>query len=234
MPVLTSSLEYPPSSPFAILDDAYLGGSFKIVKDETARDQLAVTDTLQIGTLVKCQSSGIYWRVANLKVEIDDFGDVQNKVDWVEFKFEIENTAPLLDLYKLSRTSFTVDIEKVGDGRALSFPFDMKCYSFFLFNLRVSQPVKVEIQSRADKLDRNPYVFIARHDHLVDSGESFISYDSINTVLRTSAYNILVNEDPDPTTNFYFKIFKQLSMTKAGNYESNLVTIVFDYIPIET
>lgn len=234
MPILTSPLTYPAASPFAILDDAYLGGSFKVIKNEAERDSLSATNTIKAGTLVKCQESGIYWRASNVKIEVDEFGDAQTRIEWEEFKFEASrNTESSLDLYRLYRTSFSLDIEKIGDGRSLEFTQDLKCYSFFMLNLRVSEPVKIEIQSQADGLDRNPYVFIARYDHLADSGESFIQYSGLTSSFKASAYSILVNEDPEPTTNFYFRVSKNTKLTKSGSYNSNIVTIVFDYIPIE-
>lgn len=422
MPVLSDPLEPPEGNSLAIIDDAYLAGSFKVVATEADRDALSVSDVIKIGTLVKCQESGIYWRAANVRVEDAGFGDFVRVIDWEEFKFAAEeDKRSILELYKLQRMIFTVDIGSLADGRYLEFTMNMNCYSFFMLNFRVSIPVRVEIQSREDNQDRNPYVFAARHDHLIDSGISFLTYtgvattttkrpttttpvptlpsksccgltvnlpvkeeynylypandgytgyvlymqdmigkapirqaysmvaeitvsntgvysfqlaydnyaelyidcvqvykddgtekakvvtfthpltagkhcfilvyqeegrtgntpayigfrmrlngslvydtraedwlgalgrfsvstttkkptttpppaagSTINTWFRTSAYNILINEDPEPTTNFYFRVYRTEKMTKTGVYDSSLVTIVFDYIPIET
>ena len=62
------------SATFALLSDAHICGSFKIVSDEAARDALDPT-TLKVGTLVKCLSSGIYWRAKNVSVGYDEFDD---------------------------------------------------------------------------------------------------------------------------------------------------------------
>jgi hypothetical protein len=221
------------SANFPILSDEFILGGFKIVDDEAARDALDVT-TLKVGTLVKCRGSGIYWRAKNVSVGYDEFGDPISSVEWVEFKFNTKADAANLALYQVSHSNFTLNMSNVVDGKSQFIDLNLGCYSCFVLNLRVSQPVKVEIFSRSDYKDINPYTFIARYDHLIDDGTSFVNRIGYGMFeLKTSAYSILANEDDVLSKNFYVRITKDKKLTEKGTYSSPLVTVAFDYIPIE-
>ena len=221
------------ASTFALLEDRYIQGGFKIVAKESDRDALDPT-TIKKGALVKCQDTGIFWRAKSVIQGFDDFGDPFNTVEWEEFKFSAPADPDKPVQYQANHTNFTLNIANVDEGKSLHVNWDLKCYSCFLLNMRVSIPVKVEIYSRKDYKDVNPYTFIARHDHLIDDGRSFVTrigYDSFT--LKTSSYSVLANEDDELSTMFYFRITKNSKLTETGAYDSPLVTIAFDYIPIE-
>ena len=219
------------SATFALLSDAYICGSFKIVSDEAARDALDPT-TLKVGTLVKCLSSGIYWRAKNVSVGYDEFDDPVSTVEWVEFKFSSASSSALVQ-YQISHSNFTLNMANVSDGKSQFYELELGCYSCFMLNLRVSQPIKVEIYSRKDYKDLNPYTFIARYDHLIDDGTSFVNRVGYGEFeLKTSAYSILANEDDTLTKTFYVKLTKDKTLTQSGKYDP-LVTVAFDFIPIE-
>ena len=221
------------SATFPILSDEYLLGGYKVVADESARDSLDPS-TLKIGTLVKCVSTGIYWRAKNVSVGYDDFGDPFSTVEWVEFKFNTKPDSTAIALYQVSHSNFTLNMSNVADGKSQFIDLNLGCYSCFVLNLRVSQPVKVEIFSRSDYKDINPYTFIARYDHLIDDGTSFVNRIGYGMFqLKTSAYSIIANEDDVLSKNFYIRITKDNKLTEKGDYTSPLVTVAFDYIPIE-
>lgn len=228
---LTSPLKPLGNATFALLEDLYIRGSLKIVRNELERDQLDPT-TIKRGMLVRCVESGTFWQAKNIVTNVDDFGDEYTTVDWKVYQFG-QDLAPLKRLEKTS-TSFTLNLAQVSNKKNISYNHNLRCYSCFMMNFKVSIPVKVEIFSRKDYKDNNPYTFIGRYDHLYDDGTSYVyrvGYERFD--MNLGAYSILANEDDPLTTMYYFRITKDVSLTKDSKYDSNLVTVSFDYIPIE-
>lgn len=221
-------------SNFYLIEDIYLRGSLRVVPNLSARDLLGVT-TLKIGTLVRCADTGIFWRANGIIEGVDEFGDPIAEVDWVEFKFPYKDSLIVPpQRYQVSHFTLNLNIEALADRKSITQSIDLQCYSCFIFDVSVSIPVKLEIFSRQDYKDRNPYTFTARYDHLVDDGTSLIKRKNTEDFwFKTCTYNILVNEEDELDTKFLLRVQKNKKLTKTGKYTDQKVTINFDYIPIE-
>lgn len=239
MYIFNDALVYPNNLPRKLVEDIYVQGGFKILKDIIDRDSYPI-GLLKIGSIVRLQDTLQFWRVKNIVVSFDADDNEVYTAEWEKYNFGADSAAPTLPTVKpptfeLKHHNFTVSIDGVPDSRPIAHTIDLQCYSFFLLNLRVSEPVKVEIFSRKDLLDRNPYTFIARHDHLVDNGDSFVEkIGEAGLKFNTSAYSIIANEDDKLGKKYYFRVTPMSSMTDTGSYRSKLITIAFEYVTIET
>lgn len=219
----------------ALLEDIYLKGGFRIVADEYTMYNLDHS-LLAKGMIVKCQSSGLYYRANIVRFNADGSLDT---IEWKHYTFDqyITPGSNTPVLYNSCTATFTVDITKIKDGKSVKFGKELGCRSFFLLNLRMSAPVKLELFSRKDLQDINPYTFIAKSSKLSDSGESYVRSSSTNVttfLLKTSTYSIIVNEDIDTTsTTFYFRLTKNLKMLDSSTVNPNKIIVEFEYIPIE-
>lgn len=226
------------SSGGKLLEDIFIQGNLKIVPDVIARDALSAS-LLKIGSLVRTRDTGLFWRVNNLTYSYNDDGEEVVIVDWQPFKFGADVTnspEPVTETaYTLKHNNFSISLKATKDSKPIAYTLNLGCYSFFLLNLRVSQPIKVEIYSRKDMIDRSPYTFIAKPDHLIDNGDSFVKKKgSSDLVINTSAYSIIANEDDVLEKKFYFRLTPMTKLTANGKYDPDVVTVAFDYIPIET
>lgn len=238
MYIFNDVIKYSGNKAQKIIEDIYVQGGFKILKNIADRDSFPAS-LLRVGSIIRLQDTFAFWRVKNIVLSYDQDDNEVKTVDWEPYSFGADTAPAIVDVTKLpfefAHHNFTVSIENVPDSKPIAHEVDLSCYSFFLLNLRVSAPVKVEIFSRKDLLDRNPYTFIAKHDHLIDNGNSFVERQGESGfVLNTSAYNIIANDDDYIGTKYYFRITPMLAMTKDGYYKSPLVTLAFEYVSIET
>ena len=227
------------SPPLALIQDIDVAGNFMVLRDIEERDNLNITK-LRVGMIVRTMSTNQFWKVENMALTFDENWEEIYEVEWSLYDFggaspdeelPIEQELP----FALNHANFTVSLVGVPDCRPIAHTLKLQCYSFFLLNLKVSQPAKVEIFSRKDLLDITPYTFIGRFDHLVDNGDSLITKVGEESFkINTSAYSIIANEDDILSRAFYFRVTPMLSLTENGSYAKDVITVAFDYVTLET
>lgn len=227
-------------TPLPLIRDIHISGGFMVLASVEERDALPVA-LLSRGQIVRTMETNQFWKVSNFVATYDDDWNEIITIEWELYDFG--GPAPSTDAprdkpkpFQLKHTNFTLKIDGVADGKPIAHIVDLDCYSFFLLNLRCSQPCRVEIYSRKDLLDRAPYTFLARYDHLVDNGDSLVTKkEEPDFTINSCAYSIICNEDDRLGRLYYFRVtpMQNLTLNESG-YSSNLITVAFDYVTIET
>lgn len=83
--------------------------------------------------------------------------------------------------------------------------------SCMLMKLSVSEPCVVEIHSTVQRMDTNPYKFIASATHLQDDGTTIMADD---TVVKNRRYSLLCNLEDPINDRHYFRVIEQDGVPK--------------------
>lgn len=122
-----------------------------------------------------------------------------------------------------TRQTVTKDTGIIGVGGQSVFTLSLSATCIVL-NLSVDQPCQVQIFSKSDMSDTNPYTFVSDYTHLTDDGSTLMSD---GTILRGRRFTILSNMDTTPSADHYFII------TNVGTTPLMTVNLTVNYLPIE-
>lgn len=184
MPIAIASFLLPrPGGNYFLLEDVYLRGGFRVVATHEARDAIPPLSR-KAQMLVVTQDDKKIW-------QMDD--DLET---WSEFKAGGggDGAGP--------RATFE---HTVNDIPALSYAdFDMDAgNTIIVLKLRVSAACIVEVHETSQRIDNNPYKFIATEDHLEDDGTTELED---GTTVKNRRYSILTNMEVEPNGKQFIRI----------------------------
>jgi hypothetical protein len=213
MPIFLSSFLLPLSGrDYFLLEDIYLRGGFQVHLDTAKRDAIPAGNR-KAGMLVHTQSDKKIW-------QLDE--DMET---WTEFKTASDGggTDPgggaTLLRKKVEYTVADIPAQFYAD-----FQLTMG-NSVIVYSLRVSSPCIVEVHETRDRIDTNPYRFIATEEQLFDDGTAVMED---GTIVRNRRYSIWANMEEEPNGDIYFRVLNT-------NEESPItVTILLTYLTLET
>ena len=210
MPVAVASFLIPRTgSDYFLLEDKYLRGGLQVLANAEERDYMP-EDRLKAGMIVVTQNDGVLWQLQ------------ADEITWTELKLgggepgDGEGGGGT----KPRRTiDHTVSIQSFSYAD-FSLPMGN---TVIVHKLSVSAPCSVEVHETVERIDSNPFVFVAGDGHLVDDGSSMMED---GTIIRNRRYHIWANMEPEPNGEIYFRIL--------NSTENELtVTITVSFKPVE-
>lgn len=204
MPIEISSNLLPRNgNKFYLLEDTYFRGGLRVTEDASERDSID-PDSLKAGMLVVTADDMKLWQLNE---------DLET---WREFKTgEGGEGAPR------SSVSYTVPGIPSYSYADFSLPLGN---GVVVYRLWVDQPCTVEVHSTPDRVDTNPFRFIAREDYLEDDGSAELQD---GTIVRNRRYHIWANLEDEPSGNVFFRILNPVE-------EELTVTVNVLYKPFES
>lgn len=133
------------------------------------------------------------------------------------------------------RRKFEYYIEDFPSGAVIDFDMDLGQASI-VYALTVTRPCLVEVFSNKDRIETNPYTFIATLDHLTDDGSVLMDDGSI---IQQRQYSIFINQEEPIEQRVYARVtnidgiggnltisctyFPAILDSRSGIYEFNVV-----------
>lgn len=208
MPINISSFLLPrQGSKYFLLEDIYLRGGFQVHLDHEARDAIPETSR-KFGMLVFTQDDKKLWQLD------------EDMVTWAEFKVggddggEGEDPKPR---QTVEHTIAEIPPQSYGD---FSLPMGN---GVIVYALRVSAPCQLEVHETKERIDGNPYRFIATEEQLYDDGTSVMED---GTIVRNRRYSIWANMDAEPNGDIHFRILNPSD-------DMTTVTVYITFKPFE-
>lgn len=184
-----------------VLEDKYIKGGLQIADTIADRDAI-LEENRKAGMLVIVQTDNkIYQLEASL-------------VSWREFN--LGGGSPVRQTIEYSTDTLAPEDSK---GFSLSLG-----RSALIFELSVDTPCVVEAFGDINRLENNPYKFVATSDHLTDDGSTVMTD---GTILRGRRYTILANMEQGNSTDVYFTI------TNNDVIEKN-INLKVQFLPLES
>lgn len=224
---------------FYLLEDTYLKGSLQIRDTVADRDSIAIAN-LKVGALVLTLEDKKIWIVSELTFPTRENPDAEEKVTWEEFLTGgIPDDAPSDDKIYGRQNGAWVEVQASGTtGKRLVAiqTFDNLASGAFeefslvlaptaiVISLSVSRPVKITAYGTPEKLETNPYQFLATADHLIDDGSMLLSDGS---VFRTRNFSIFANMEAEASDQMYF-------IMESVDDAEGPVTMTLTYLPMES
>lgn len=112
------------------------------------------------------------------------------------------NTSWSTPMGSFRRRTYSKTIDNLKGFGKVNFDMNLGVSSI-VYNLTVNRPVQVEIFSTPDRLEDNPYTFIATPDHLTDDGTVILNDGSS---FQSRQYSILANLEDPPQPNVFVTI----------------------------
>lgn len=205
MPIEISSNLLPRNgNKFYLLEDTYLRGGLRVTESASERDSID-PDSLKAGMLVVTADDMKLWQL-NADLET-----------WREFKTgggggegaprsSASHTVP--EIPSFSYADFSLPL---GNG-------------VIVYRLWVDKPCTVEVHSTPDRVDTNPFRFIAKEGYLEDDGSAELQD---GTIVRNRRYHIWANLEEEPSGSVFFRIL---------NPEEDVLTVTVNvlYKPFES
>ena len=221
------------SATFALLDDKFLKGGFRIV-DKKADLQTIDATAMKVGMLVAVnEEDGMVYECQSFTQSEDEFGDPIVTSEFKEFSASATDT-PSSDDY--TRPTKKVVYTYVNAGQTASIPVNMGCQSFILTRLEVpvGRKLKVRIYTSAAKIDPIVFEFNTTKKNILDGS----TYLANNTRFQYKKFFTFVNKESSAAQKRTFIIECEsledtaYSISKGFSYQS--VTVNLTYIPLET
>lgn len=204
MPIQVASFLVPRgTATYFILEDKYVRGGLRTVVDAAERDSIPV-DHRKPGMIVVTQDDKKLWMLD---------GD---KVTWSEFKGGGggDGAGP--------RQTVVHSVAGIPGNSYADFSLDLG-NTALVYKLSANVPCTVEVHSTPERVDTNPFRFIATEDHLEDDGSGELDD---GTIVRNRRYSIWANLEDEPSGNIYFRVLN----TDADMRD---VTLTILFKPIE-
>lgn len=227
MPIVTSALTVPESSPFAILKDLDLCGSYRSVASE--QEMLGINPSFcKEGMLIRCLDTGKTYTLASLISSFDDFGDPVAETKWTELTLTAANTSN--QTRSLARWSLEVETEMEA-GIEVSFTFNL-AKAIIVQDITVSALCRIEFSESINDLildDFSSFNYKIVHEFTdltkLRYGVRAVLPDG--TELNTRYLNICINKDPITDVNFYYRV-------KNTGKSSQNIKSSFNFISLHT
>ncbi len=205
MPIPVASFFVPRGSQAVfILEDKYIRGGLQIAPNAADRDAI-LEDNRKPFMLVITEDDGKMWQMD------------RDLVTWHEFKLGSEGDG----LGPRQTVMHTVPEIPPASYADFSLPLGN---TVIVHRLQVSAPCILEVHSTPDRIDTNPFRFIAIEGFLEDDGSAELED---GTIVRNRRYHIWANLEDVPTGNVYFRALN----TDAENAVTLVTKILFK--PVE-
>lgn len=172
MPIRVTSFYLPvsPSIPY-ILEDVYVRGGFRSVATTAARDGIAAM-AKKVGMLVYCEDVDKYYRLGS------------DKQTWYEFSSGSGSGSG-----GGTRKSKSITTALIASGDSLNLSLDLESATVMVIELTLdTADIKVQVFSKSDQSDQNPYTFISSSAQMSDEGLSSLN-GSIERARRFSFWS---------------------------------------------
>ena len=172
MPIRVTSFYLPvsPSIPY-ILEDVYVRGGFRSVATTAARDEIAAM-AKKVGMLVYCEDVDKYFRLG------------ADKLTWYEFSSGSGSGGS-----GGTRKSKSITTALIASGDSLNLSLDLESATVMVIELTLdTADIKVQVFSKSDQSDQNPYTFISSSAQMSDEGLSSLN-GSIERARRFSFWS---------------------------------------------
>lgn len=227
MPIVTSPLTAPQSSPFAIIEDIALRGSYRAVAIE--QDMLSLNPSFcKEGMLVNCLDTGKTYTLAKLDSSFDEFGDPVAEMSWLELKFSTTNT----DNSKRALARWSMEVEtEMESGVEVSFTLNLA--KVILVNeIVVNALCAIEFSESNNAIILDDFSTFNHKINYEFKDLNKLRYGTRyelpdGTPLNTRYTNFFVNKDPVTDVNFYFKV-----KNTGTSYQA--ITTKFSFIALHT
>ena len=174
MPIRVTSFYLPvsPSLPY-ILEDVYVRGGFRSVATTAARDEIAAM-AKKVGMLVYCEDVDKYFRLG------------ADKLTWYEFS---SGSGLGSGSGGGTRKSKSITTALIASGDSLNLSLDLDSATVMVIELTLdTADIKVQVFSKSDQSDQNPYTFISSSAQMSDEGLSSLN-GSIERARRFSFWS---------------------------------------------
>lgn len=188
-----------------LLEDKYIKGGLQMAADVTERDSIPAPNR-KARMLVITQDDGLIWQ---LQPDLET---------WSEFKVgaEGDGSGP--------RQTVTYSVPEIPPASYADFELPLG-NTVIVQRLKVESPCLLEIHSTPERVDTNPFRFIAVPGHLEDDGSA---EQGDGTIIYNRRYHIWANLEDVPSGNVFFRVLN----TDEEHQLMFTVTILFK--PIET
>lgn len=224
------------ASTFAILEDKFIKGGFRIVETKDELDTLDPT-TIKKGMLVAVNAEkGAIYECTDFSQTEDEFGDpvVSTIFTPLQVNSGTDPNAPAPSAYV--RPKKVINFAYVSPGDSFDIPVNMGCQSFILTQLKVSsgRKLKVKIYTSAAKTDPIVFEFNSTKKNYMDGS----TYLKNNARFQYKKCHIFVNKEVSPSQRKTFVVNCQ-SLEDSVYYTSkglsySVVQVELTYIPLET
>ena len=205
------------ASTFAILEDIFLQGSYRVLETEAEKDSIDVT-TCKEGMLVRCLDTKKNYTLSKLTVGEDEFGDPIATKEWTEFSMSVPNTAGST-VKALSRWQLSIKSSVLAPNAefTIKLPF---AKAIILERLEVDKLCKVEFKETKNDIILGDYAtFNNVIDHeFTDTSKLVYSNQFVfpdGTPLMTRYTQIFMNKDPVLDKYYYYKVVNTTADTVA-------------------
>lgn len=205
MPIRVTSFYLPvsPSIPY-ILEDVYVRGGFRSVATTAARDEIAAM-AKKVGMLVYCEDVDKYFRLG------------ADKLTWYEFSSGSGSGGS-----GGTRKSKSITTALIASGDSLNLSLDLDSATVMVIELTLdTADIKVQVFSKSDQSDQNPYTFISSSAQMSDEGLSSLN----GSIERTRRFSFWSTNDGSKS--------HQARITNIGISDA-VVTINLKYLTMES
>lgn len=214
------------ASRFALIEDIFLKGAYRVLQSEAERDNLDPT-TCKVGMIVNCLEESRLYLLSELRMDEDEFGDTVAVFDWTDFTINIPNT-PTSESKAIGRWNLTLSSGMLapGEEKVLKIPLAIAC---MLKNLSVNSKARVKLRETEQAFasgDLAMFNHSIEEDLVADKlyfGKAFTFPDG--TPLRTRYTNMFMNKDPVTDKFLYLTITNTDSMAKLIIVRLNIVAL---------
>lgn len=206
MPILSAALTVPESTPFAVLEDIFLRGSYRVLPTEQEMYSLSA-DFCKAGMIVRCLDTKKDYVLVKMTTAMDDFGDTVAELSWTELRAKISNTSN--DTRALARWTIEVGAD-LPAGSDVTFSLAL-ARVVALHEIKVDNVCAIEFSETNNALVLDDYLsFNYKISHTFDDptklryGNRYIMPDG--TPLNTRYTKVFSNKDPSPDIYVYYKV----------------------------
>lgn len=183
-----------------VLEDKYIKGGLQIAATTVERDAINSANR-KSGMLVITSIDNKIWQMQ------------PDLLAWKEFKVGGGSAVR-------QTVTFATKALIVGGQEIFDLPLGR---SVLVYRLSVDTPCIVEAFESVERLETNPFKFVATSDHLQDDGSSLMTD---GTVLRGRRYSILSNQEAGASATIYFRITNNDVVAKNVN-------LTLTFLPLE-
>jgi hypothetical protein len=202
------------SSTFAILEDVFLQGSYRVLEKDTDKDAINV-DACTTGMLVKCLDTNRMYSLADMKIGEDEFGDPIANLTWTEFTIVVPNTTTTKALSRW-QLSIKTTVLMPSEAFTIKLPF---AKSIILERLEVDKPCTVEFKETKSPIvlgDLSSFNNVLKYQFL---NPPFVYSNKFTfpdgTPLFTRYTQIFTNKDPLQDKYYYYTVTNSSADTVA-------------------
>lgn len=184
MPIPVASFLVPRGGgTFFLLEDKYIKGGLQIVADAAERDAIDEFNRKPL-MLVITEDDEKIWQLQ------------KDLISWAEFSVGGgDGSGP--------RQTVTHNVPEIPPMSYADFSLPIG-NTVIVQRLTVNAPCLLEVHSTPERVDSNPFRFIATADHLEDDGSAELAD---GTIVRNRRYHLWVNLEDEPSGDVFFRVF---------------------------